>query len=170
MRTIEKIIIILIIMAIPIIVVSWKGSPEPKEFVSNQTFVKSSDPFFTYEITKYPSNVEIIAADYEDSLKIGFVTDKWNLNFGIIPVGGRGARHFKVSNFEEDEVKVNLKVYGPVKEMVSFNKDSFILLPGDTTTIDIFINTTEKTPTGNYTGEIDVIIKKMNFGFLRLFL
>lgn len=167
MRTIKKLGFIFILIIITIVFVGWDYFSTPKQFVQNQTFAKSSDPFFSYEITKYPSNVEIIPAQYEEQkLKIGFVTDTWNLNFGIIPVTGRGARHLKISNSEKIRVKANFKVYGDINSLISFNKNDFILSPNESVPIDIFLNTTEKTRPRNYTGEIDVIIKKPNFDFL----
>jgi hypothetical protein len=164
MKAIKKIIFILFLVIITLIVVfGWSYFSTPKQFVSNQTVVKNSDLFFSYEITKYPSNVEIIPAQYEkQKLKIGIVTDKWNLNFGIIPVSGRETRHLDISNHEKNDFRVNLNVYGNIKQMISFSKNDFILPPNKSISINIFLNTTEKTIPGNYTGEIDVIIKKPN--------
>jgi hypothetical protein len=167
MRVIKKLGFILILVIITIIFVGWDYFAVPKQFVSNQTFVKSSDSFFSYEITKYPSNVEIIAQSEEQKLKIGFVTDTWNLNFGIIPVGGRVVRHLNISNSEKNEVKVILKVYGTITPLISFSENNFILLPEESVSIDIFLNTTERTIPENYTGEIDITIKRPNSNFLR---
>jgi hypothetical protein len=160
MRRIKKIIFILFFVLVPIIVV-WGYSPEPKQFVINQTFDTYSNPFFNYEITKYPSNVEIISESKGQKLTIGFVTDPWNLNFGILYPGSYEKRHLSISNNENNKVRVNFKVYGTVKPLISFNKNDFILLPKETVYIDIFLNTTDKTIPGNYTGEIDVKVKKL---------
>jgi len=167
MRAIKKIIIIFIICMVPIIFVDLYPFPEPSQFVSNETFVKNSNPFFTYEVTKYPSKVEIITPQYEEGrLQIGFVVDKWNLNFGIIPLGNNEKRHLTIVNSEKNKVRVNLKVYGDINPLISFNENNFILSPNNSTYIDILLNTTEKTKPGNYTGEIDIIVKKSNLNFL----
>jgi hypothetical protein len=167
MRAIKKLSFILILAIITIILVGWDYFSTPKQFVSNQTFVKNSDPFFSYEVTKYPSNVEIIPPQYrEQKMTIGIVTDPWNLNFGIIPAGSHGTRHITISNSEKNKVKVSFKVYGSIKPLISFNQNNFILLPNESVYIDVFLNTTDKTRSGNYTGEINVIIKKPNLNFL----
>jgi len=167
MKAIKKIIFILILIIITIVLVGWDHFSTPKQFVSNQTFVKNSDPFFSYEVTKYPSNVEIISSQHkEQKMTIGIVTDPWNLNFGIIPIGSHGTRHITISNSEKNKVRVSFKVYGTIKPLISFNKNNFILLPNESIYVDISLNTTERMRPGNYTGEINVIIKKPNLNFL----
>ncbi len=160
----NKILIIPIILAV--FMALFPGYSEPKNLVKNMTYEKNSNLFFTYEITSYPSNVEIILPE-EEKIKIGLVADYWNLNFGIIPTGGSyGRRQVMVSNFENSQVRVYFKVYGNISPLVGFSKDNFVLLPGQTETITVFLNTTKDTPLGNYSGQIDVIVKKPNFSFI----
>jgi hypothetical protein len=141
----------------------------PVRFVKNQTFEKYSNLFFIYEVRKYPSGVEIVEKRNE-SLTIGFVTDPWNLNFGIIPKGSYGTRHLNVRNYEDKKIRVSFNVYGEIKPLVSFSKNNFLLGPNESAYVDVIINATEVTELGNYTGEIDVIVKKIKFDFLFLFL
>ncbi|MEM7825823.1 MAG: hypothetical protein QW412_03120 [Candidatus Aenigmatarchaeota archaeon] len=160
----NKLLILVLILIVFIIL--FLGKPEPKNFVENMTYEKTSDLFFTYEITKYPSNVEIIPQE-EKKIKVGLVVDYWNLNFGIIPTGGSyGRRQVMISNSEKEKVRVYFKVYGSIKPLISFSKENFILLPGQNETITVFLNTTKETKPGNYSGQIDVIIKKSKFSFI----
>ncbi len=162
----KRVSLALIVLLILLGIAIWYYPSGPRQFVSNQTFEKYSDPFFDYEITRYPSNVEIILPQSKEKLTIGFVTDPWNINFGIIPVGSYGTRHLTITNSEKNKVRVNMKVYGNIKPLISFNKNNFILSPNGSVYIDVFLNTTEKTQPGNYTGEIDVMVKKPKFDFL----
>jgi hypothetical protein len=160
----NKILIIPIILAV--LMALFPGYSEPKSFVQNMTYRKNSNLLFTYEVTSYPSSVEIIKQE-EEKIKIGLVADYWNLNFGIIPTGGSyGRRQVVISNFENYQVRVYFKVYGNIKPLISFSKDNFVLLPRQTETITVFLNTTKDTPIGNYSGQIDVIVKKPNFSFI----
>lgn len=162
--------LVLITFFIALAFIFYVKTTSPKQFVSNQTFVKYSDLFFSYEITKYPSSVEIVSPQFkEKKLTIGLVTDPWNLNFGIIPIGSYGTRHLNISNSEKNKVIVNFNVYGNIKHLISFSKNNFVLNPNESIYIDVFLNTTSSTKVGNYTGEIDVIIKKPNFDSLYLF-
>src|SRR3990170_414475 len=160
-------ILVLLFIAMFSVVILWKSFTAPNQFVSNETFVKSSDLLFDYEITKYPSNVEIIPYQYgQANMTIGFVTDPWNLNFGIIPNGGNfGTRHLLISNFESKKVRISLDAYGTIKPLVSFSKNNFALQPKESVSIDVFLNTTESTKPGNYAGEIDITVMKPRYEF-----
>ncbi|MEM5790804.1 MAG: hypothetical protein QXP77_02030, partial [Candidatus Aenigmatarchaeota archaeon] len=96
----------------------------PREFVKNQTFEIYENPFFIFERARYPSNVEIVK-EREEGMLLGFVTDPWNLNFGIIPVGGYGTRSVNLFNSEPSKVKINIKAYGKIKPLVKFEESSF---------------------------------------------
>ncbi|MGC8812219.1 MAG: hypothetical protein ACP5O8_01370 [Candidatus Aenigmatarchaeota archaeon] len=160
----NKLLIIPIILAI--LMAFFPGYSEPKKFVENMTYEKTSSLLFTYEVTSYPSKVEIILPE-EEKIRIGLVADFWNLNFGIIPTGGSyGRRQVSISNFENTQVRVYFKVYGSIRPLVGFSKNDFVLLPGQAETVTVFLNTTKETIPGNYSGQIDVIVKKPNFSFI----
>ena len=139
---------------------------EPKEFVKNKTFTNFSNVFFSYEITRYPSNVEIMPIKQVNNTLIGLVTDPWNINFGIIPGNGTYVkRNIELTNLKERESKIVLKTYGNISPLVSFSKNDFIIKPNEKVSIDIFLFSNETEP-GNYSGEIDVIAKKPIYNFL----
>lgn len=160
----NKGLIFILIVAIAILVL-FSGYSEPKKFVENMTYEKTSDLLFTYEITRYPSKVEIIPFE-EKNITVGLVADPWNLNFGVIPLGGYGRRQIQISNFEDYKVRVYFKVYGQIKPLIKFSKDNFILSPKQSETVIVFLNTSKDIRVGNYSGQIDVIVKKPNFDFL----
>jgi hypothetical protein len=162
--------VVSIVSIVVLTYILWNYFSTPKEFVTNETFVKQSGLLFDYEITKYPSNVEIILPQ-EQKLTIGFVVDPWNLNFGIIPTGGSyGTRHVIITNYEENKAKIELKAYGTIRPLVSFSKNNFVLGSKESATVDVFLNTTNSTQPGNYTGEIDIVTKKPKHPFLEWFL
>lgn len=165
----------IIVLAVSIILVVFlssflilHGKPAPTEFVTNRTVEISGDLLFSYEATKYPSGVEIIKPKLQESkLLVGLTVDPWDLKFGIIPSGGSfGTRHLILTNKQDKDVKVDLKVYGNISPMVSFSKNNFILSKNENVTIDVFCRTTDTTLDGNYTGEIDVIIKRPKYEFI----
>jgi len=144
---------------------------EPKEFVKNMTTQSSEDLFFVYQTIRYPSNVEIIQFNPEEQgITIGLVVDPWNLNFGIVPNGGNAGRRFLVlTNLQDNDAKVEFDAYGNISSMVSFSKNNFILHKGEEVKIDITLATSGLTQPGNYTGEIDVTIKRSKFNFIKVF-
>ena len=162
----DILISVVIISVIFVIIYSWNYPSVPKEFVTNETFERATGIFFDYETTRFPSNVEIVLPQ-EEGMKIGFVIDPWNLNFGIIPTGGNyGTRHIILVNSEDRNVRVDINVYGTIKPLVSVSQNNFILQSGKSVTVDIYLNTTNSTKPGNYTGEIDVVIKKPRYSLL----
>ncbi len=146
-----------------IVIVSYHYYPH--EFVENRTFEVYESPFFIFERVRYPSKVEIV--EEGERMLLGFVTDPWNLNFGIIPLGGYGTRNVKIFNSENYSVRVKLYAYGSINPLIKFEKNDLVLKPNETLTINIFLNTTNSTKPGNYTGEIDIVIKKPKYSFLQ---
>lgn len=133
---------------------------KPGFFVQNRTVLTSSDIFYDYKIIKYPSKVEIIDLKPGELVDmIGISTESWIFNFGIIPVGNNYVKKTMVLNGTPDqEVMVNLITFGNISDMISFSKNNFQLEEDET--VFVFLNVTEDTKVGNYTGEIDVILKK----------
>ncbi|MEM5794209.1 MAG: hypothetical protein QXS48_01840 [Candidatus Aenigmatarchaeota archaeon] len=158
-------IFILFLIFLAVLMALFPGYSEPKSLVENMSFQKSSNFFFTFEVTSYPLRVEIIPFE-EKNITVGLVADPWNLNFGIIPLSGYGRRQVVISNFEKSRVRVYFKVYGEIKPFVSFSKDNFILYSNQSETIVVFLNTSKVSRIGNYSGQIDVIVRKPNLSFL----
>jgi hypothetical protein len=133
-----------------------------EEFVWNVTRIQKKTPFITYEITRYPSNISIVAVN---NISLGFVTDPWNLNFGKVTKGGNITRYISIKNKEEKKVLVKLEGKGNISKILSFEKNKFILNGGENINISITA-VTKDVDVGIYAGEVDVTIEKPNFDFI----
>jgi len=164
----EKRLIALIIALLLLLLLL--GKPQPTEFVTNKTFTTYSDLFFNYEISKYPSRVEIAKAEpAKEKITIGLTVDPWNLDFGIIPEGKNfGTRFINLANLKEKDAKISFKVYGNISPFVKFNKNNFILHPNENLTVEVSFHA-EGAKIGNYSGEIDVIVQRPKYDFLYVF-
>lgn len=170
MNTEAKIFLIasVVVIICSFIFTNLQEPPEPKEFVKNKTFANYSTLFFNYEITRYPSSVEIKSIKLNETTIIGFVTDPWNINFGIIPGNGTFVkRNIELTNLKDKDSKIILKTYGNITPLVSFSKNNFILHTKEKVSIDVFLFS-NKTEIGNYSGEIDIIIQKPIYNFLSI--
>ncbi len=154
-------------MVLSLFFLFYEKSPSPKNFVSNQTFEKSENLFFEYEILRYPTSVNLIEPSPQKNVSIGVVVDPWNLKFGTIPTGGNYVRRYVVlKNLQEKKAKIEFKVFGDISPLVSFSSNNFLLSEDENITITVFLNTTKTTPPGNYSGEIDVVTKRPKYDFL----
>jgi hypothetical protein len=145
--------------------------PPPREFVTNRTSETFESFLIKYEITKYPTSVNIVYP--EKNISVGLIGDPWNLNFGRVPAGKiiTGIRRFiLLTNNAKENVKIKFKVYGNISPLVSFSKNDFILKPNQNLTIDVILHVSENVPVGNYSGEIDVIILKPKYNFVKFLL
>lgn len=165
-RNFKPLIVVLAAIVMSFFIIS-SYQPQSKEFVSNMTFVKYSDLFFNYEVTKYPSNAEVsILQPTQEKMNIGVAVDPWSLNFGIIPEGKNfGSKSVDIGNLENKDSKVIFKIYGNITPFVNFTKNNFILHSNESTTIEIQFHT-DLAAVGNYSGEIDVIIQKPKYNFI----
>ena len=136
----------------------------PKNFAKNKTITNYSTLFYSYKIIRYPTSIEI--KPIKENATIGFATDPWNLNFGIIPANGSFVkRNIELFNSEKKDVKIILKSFGNISSLVFFSKNNFVLHPQEKVKIDVFLFSNDTLP-GNYSGEIDLIIKKPIYNFL----
>lgn len=158
----KKIFLFFLIVCFLLIVI-FLQLPVKKEFVKTLTTESGSNLFYKFDTIKYPSNVQIVG---KGELTLGFVTDPWNLNFGTIPITANETRFISLRNSEDKNAKVSIKAFGNISQLVRFSKNNFILKPNENITIEVLLVATEGIKTGNYTGEIDVTIKKPNFDFI----
>lgn len=155
----------LVVFALTLVVLSLVSSPvkEPVAFVENRTVITKSDLFYEYQITKYPTKVEIVESEDDLSKMIGISTEPWIFDFGVIPQTQASVKKILTLNdIKEGKLNVELTVFGNISDMVSFSKNDFYL-EGDEE-VFVFLNVTEETKLGNYNGEIDIIVKKESFG------
>lgn len=128
--------------------------------------VKSADKlFYKFELEKtYKTQVGIIEPKNNSNLLLGFTSD--NLEFGIIPLGSVSKRFLTLTNNNEENYKIILKVSGNISPMVKFNKNDFILAKDENMSVTVFLDSSIGLVPGNYTGEIFVISSRPKFSFL----
>lgn len=165
----KEIIIFAIILIFFLFFIATQEPSEPKEFVTDKTILNYSNLFFNYKIIRYPTSVEIVSP-LKENVTIGFVTDPWNLNFGIVPGNGSYVKRFiGITNLKEKYNKIKLKTYGNIAPLVNFSKNDFVLNENESVAIEVNLYT-DTAEFGNYSGEIDVIVKVSKYDLLKLLL
>lgn len=139
-------------------------SPQtPTALVTNQTLATDENMLFSYEINRYPARVQISNASGQN-ITLGFALDPGSIDFGIVPRGGNmGKRFITLQNVAEEQSKITLTAYGNIAPMVKFSDNNFLLQKGAPKPIEIILQTQNGTELGNYTGEIDIIVKKPKY-------
>jgi hypothetical protein len=166
MKNIQTRILFLLVLVAAIVILLFAANPERAEFVKNMTSETYNDIFFTYQVTRYESGAEVSNRS-GGSTVVGITVDPWNLKFGIIPTGGSsGRRSMVLSNLQEKAGRVEMQAYGNITPMIEFEKNNFMLQKNESVKIEITFKTAASTAPGNYTGEIDVVIKKPRYDFL----
>ena len=145
-------------------------SLKSSEAVLNHTVIYDDNLFFTYEINKYPSYVEISNIS-DRNLSIGFSLESSSLNFGVVPTGGNmGKRFLTLTNMQNDTAKMLFRTYGNISDMIKFNDNDFYLEIDVVKPIEIILETNENTPVGYYSGEINLVVKRAKYDFIKWFL
>ncbi len=160
---------VLVFLVVAFLFIYSKEPSVPETFVGNRTIENYSTFFFKYEIIRYPSSVEIMAIEnINQTAVLGFVTDSWNLNFGIIPGNGSYVtRTVELTNKEDVDNRISIVAYGDIAPLVEFSRNDFILKPKEKVSIEIILYSRNSEP-GNYSGEIDVLSKKPIYNFLSI--
>ena len=134
--------------------------------VLNFTKLYSEDLFFTYEINKYPTHVEISNVT-ERNISVGFSLEPSTLSFGVVPTGGNtGKRFLTLKNTQDNKAKIMFFTYGNISPMVHFSDNYFYILPETPKNVDIMLETDRDTPIGDYSGEINLVIKRPKYSFI----
>lgn len=163
----NEIIILIIILTVFLFVATIEPS-EPKEFVNEKTVLNYSNLLFDYKIIKYPTYAEIVPYKGEN-IDLGIVTDPWNIKFGIIPGNGSyEKRYVSIKNSKESSSRIKLKTYGNITPLVNFSRNEFILNENESAAIEVILYT-DSAEFGNYSGEIDVILKTPKYDLLEAF-
>jgi len=163
----NKIFIGIIIPVALALIFLFYNRPVPKTgLVTNMSVEKSENPLFIYEAIKYPCNVEVIKAEQNKSILIGFTADPWNVNFGILHPDYGGRRFINLANYKDQPYHVKLVCYGNICPMISFSQNDFVLHKGDELQVIVSLQTLPSTELGNYTGEVDVISEGTKIYFL----
>jgi hypothetical protein len=158
---------IAIIVLIFLVIVSI-GPFEPKEFVSEKEVLNTSSVLFDYKIIRYPTSGEIISFN-GDNIRMGIVTDPWNIKFGsVLGNGSTIKRYISIKNSQGKYSRISLKAYGNITPLVVFSKNNFVLTQNESSVVEILFDTGNSS-FGNYTGEIDVVFKTPKYDLLQIF-
>jgi hypothetical protein len=165
--SLKKEVTIAIIILIIFLFIATLDPFEPTDLVNEKTISNYSNLFFDYKIIRYPTSAEIVPVT-EENINLGIVTDPWNIKFGIIPGNGSYVkRYINIKNMNENFSKITLKTYGNITPLVNFSKNDFDLSGNESVAVEANLYT-ESAEFGNYSGEIDVIIKTPKYDLLKI--
>lgn len=115
---------------------------------------------FSYSTIRYPARVELVAST--ENPKLGMNIDYWQLDFGIMPVGGSGGRKELVLQNAGQQTKVRMHSYGNISDMISFPENNFILDSLENRTVDVVFSSGEN-GVGAYNGEVVLTLIKPRY-------
>jgi len=87
---------------------------------------------------------------------IGFDVNNEELTFGRVPQGSTSIRRITLTNDQNTEVKIILKVEGSVEPFISFQENNFILAPLETKKIEIHATSPLNPENENYQGTLKI--------------
>ena len=133
------------------------------------------DALFVYEIARYPAYGEILNLEVvNESIGIGLSSDTDALDFGKMPGNGSFSKKFiLVNNTNNDAVLVSAKIYGNITPLISFDRNDFVLHINESAEIGAYFKTktdNQSFGAGNYSGELDIVIKRPQYEVLYWFL
>lgn len=123
--------------------------------VTSKTANVYESPLFRYEVTQYPSSVNVVENEGEDP-EFGFDTSTVAVTFGQIPPGSTANRYIDVGNTKDIPVKITLETAGKIAPYITFDQNHFTLNAQETRQVKITVAPTELTKPGEYTGEITI--------------
>ena len=125
----------------------------PAQNLTQVKFEKKSDLFYEYEIFRYPVRAKVLKGVFN----VGVSVDTNILDFGELPLGSKGKKTIWLNNSEEKEVKVEIIIFGEIKPFLKVEEESFVLTANEKKPIIVEFNALKE---GNFTGELDILIKK----------
>lgn len=160
------IVVILTLIVFSSLMIFTDKLPEIEGPVENMTFRRHETFFYDYEVFMFHSDATAtqVVPDMK-RIPVGVVTDTWNLDFGSVPEGSSSTRTMDLANIGTTKAKVMFRAYGTIEPYVSFDKDNFILEPGEETSVKISFKPSMG-DAGYYEGGIDRIVKVPRYGFL----
>lgn len=114
-----------------------------------------------YSVYKYPSSkylpmyVKVVAEPH-----IGLNTRTDGLYFGTIPRGDSGRRFMNITNSHNTPVEVEITLKGDLAGWVYPSRNYFVLQPGETSQINVDVVIPNAAPTGDYSGQMYIVMKR----------
>ncbi len=125
---------------------------ETRERVANYPFGKNL--FFDEYVIRYPLNVSVVSFG-NGKVPLGISTDTDKLDFGILPLNFSERKKINIRNPTNKNVELRMYSFGNITKLLKYTK-RIVVAPRQTKEITIKLNATE---IGNYTGELDVLIR-----------
>ncbi len=111
----------------------------------------------------YPFTFMVVGKNDTDDFRIGVSVDPDTLNFGILPIGSSASKFILIENPDDRPVKVHVQAEGDFPGKISYDRDNFVLNPGEQEKVVI---TARGTETGNFSGNIVIGLKGIKYGWL----
>ncbi|MBW3022812.1 hypothetical protein KY308_01800 [Candidatus Woesearchaeota archaeon] len=103
------------------------------------------------DFKEYPIYLKV-SEDFE----VGFDIRTDSLSFGKIPAGGSGIIKINIKHNFNVPLKIIIKPYGKVKDMIVLPENYFILEPGISKQIEVLAVVPEDMPPGEYEGKLKI--------------
>ena len=161
--SLRTIIFLFVIVGIFVFLSILYTSSMPKlkqaEKIENMTFEKKENLFFTHEIIRYYSKVEVTRFEANTTNRgLGVNVDQNYIGFGNIYQSSSSKKTIQLNNTKTNAYKIRFFAFGNISELIQFEKNDFLIKPGEGIGASVDVMTNMGTGVGNYTGEIDVVI------------
>jgi len=130
-----------------------------ENYVDKVSVENKENLIFVYEIVRYPAKIDVMNLD-KSNLKLGVSVDPTIIDFGRIYEGMSGKRYINIFNNKDFIYKATLSSRGNISSMIEFEKNNFLIKERETLNISV---TAKPINPGSYTGEIDVVLKRMKY-------
>ena len=117
--------------------------------------------YLYYNLNLGFSEIKTLPMSLKVSDVIGFNVGTDAIYFGKTKPGGTSKREVNIENNYDFPVSVSIKIRGDIEEYVSVSENNFKLAEGEKKQISFYAQTQKDTPEGNYTGETDVVFKRV---------
>jgi hypothetical protein len=157
--------IILTTLAIAIILIVFiiKG-PIPthtQELESTEKIEHYDSLLYDIAVKRYLSNA-IVYNTSDEGVYLGITVDRWT-NFGHMPQNAKTKRTIEIKNTYDKKIKYEIIAIGEVKPFIDSIPQKMTLKPNQEISANVIFDGKE---IGNYTGEVNVILKIPKYKFL----
>jgi len=96
----------------------------------------------------------------DNQRKIAFNVDTDGLHFGTLAHRGSSGKVVVINNSDEYSVDVHLQAKGPIKKMITFGINDFVLEPHTSENVSVQLSVPSKVDLGSYNGSVKVYFRK----------
>lgn len=106
---------------------------------------------------EYPIHFQVVSDP-----DVGFNISADSLNFGKLPLESTGKIKIKLENSFSEPLLVVMEIFGDAKKFVVPAENNFILEQNTTKAVEIYAIVPANATTGEYSGKMGVLFKKVN--------